>query len=251
RLKILSGFLILSMMLLLAGVWSIHQMNTIGSSVQRLLDDNYRSINAAKVMLEVLEREDSGVLFLLLGKWDEGRSIVNAGDIAFEENFKVAANNITIPGEEKLLETIRSCYDAYKALWIKPIVGTAKQGDLDWYTEQVHHSFLETKSKVNELVAMNDQEMYKVASDLKNRASRAVMPGIVAIISALIFSVIFSYIVNIFMITPMIRITEGIHAFINTRKPFDVTVKTQDEFGRLAEAIKNLSLMVKEGGGDS
>lgn len=47
RIKILSGFLILAIMLCVAGVWSIYQFRSIGASVQALLDDNYKSINAA------------------------------------------------------------------------------------------------------------------------------------------------------------------------------------------------------------
>ena len=58
RTKILSGFLILTMMLVVAGIWSIYELTRVGTSVQRLLDDNYKSINAGKMMIEALERED-------------------------------------------------------------------------------------------------------------------------------------------------------------------------------------------------
>ena len=57
RLKILSGFLILVVMLIIAGIWSIYELRTVGSSVQKLLDENYRSINAAKRMILALERD--------------------------------------------------------------------------------------------------------------------------------------------------------------------------------------------------
>ena len=69
RLKILSGFLILAFMLSIAGIWSIYELQSIGTSVQQLLEDNYKSIDASKIMLEALEREDSGILLLLSGKW--------------------------------------------------------------------------------------------------------------------------------------------------------------------------------------
>ena len=62
REKILSGFLLLTMMLVVAGVWSIHELTAVGTSVQSILNDNYKSINAGKMMIEALEREDSAVL---------------------------------------------------------------------------------------------------------------------------------------------------------------------------------------------
>ncbi|MBS3731428.1 MAG: hypothetical protein KGY42_00860 [Desulfobacterales bacterium] len=66
------GFLTLAIMLAVAGAFSIYRLKTIGSPVQSLLDDNYRSINAAKKMTTSLEREDSGILLLLSGKWKGG-----------------------------------------------------------------------------------------------------------------------------------------------------------------------------------
>jgi len=62
RTKILSEFLILTTMLLIARIWSIYELTRVGTSVQRLLDDNYKSINAANMMIEALERKDSAVL---------------------------------------------------------------------------------------------------------------------------------------------------------------------------------------------
>ena len=62
RAKILSGFLILTTMLFMARIWSIYELTRVGTSVQRLLVENYKSINAAKMMIEALEREDSAVL---------------------------------------------------------------------------------------------------------------------------------------------------------------------------------------------
>jgi cytochrome c peroxidase len=62
----------------LAGAWSIYELKTVGTSVQRLLDDNYKSINAARLMTEALERKDSAILLLLSGNWTEGREIIES-----------------------------------------------------------------------------------------------------------------------------------------------------------------------------
>src|SRR3989339_455123 len=153
RTKILSGFLILSAMLLMAGAWSIREVSLMGGSVQRLLDDNYRSINAAKSMVEALEREDSGVLLLLLGRWEQGTSIIQAADRVFMEAFEIASHNITVPGEQAQIEEIESKYRVYKELWVSPISGTRLEGDLGWYSEKVHNAFQDTKVSVDRLMA--------------------------------------------------------------------------------------------------
>ncbi|MBN1828231.1 MAG: PAS domain-containing sensor histidine kinase, partial [Deltaproteobacteria bacterium] len=83
RTKILSAFFIMTIMLVLAGVWTIYEVRSVGSTVEQFLDENYRSITAAKSMIESLEREDSATLLLLLGRWDEGREILEKADALF------------------------------------------------------------------------------------------------------------------------------------------------------------------------
>ncbi len=239
--KVLSGFFVLAAMLFIAGVWSIYQLNSIGTSVQRLLDDNYRSINAAQVMIEALEREDSGVLLLLMGREEEGKGIIKAADSAFEKGYQTAKNNITIPGEGDFVNRIEEKYQIYKKQWSIPIARTKLEGDLNWYFTGVYQGLLDIKASVNELKALNEKVLYETASDLKNRAHRAVVPGTVAIISALVFSFIFSYLVNQFMVKPIIKITDGIQNFIKNKTPFKIEVETKDEINDLASAIGNLS----------
>ncbi len=108
RAKILTGFLILAAMLLVAGAWSIYELRNISTSVQKLLDENYRSIDAAKSMLEALEREDSAILLLLLGKREEGREILQSADGSFEEAYLRVSRNVTIPGEQVYVDKIKT-----------------------------------------------------------------------------------------------------------------------------------------------
>jgi len=237
RLKLLSAFSIVTIMLFIAGAWLIYELNSMGTSVQKLLDDNYKSINAARMMMEAVEREDSAILLLLLGKWEKGRSIIHSADSLFEYGFNIAYNNLTIPGEEAHLDSIKSNYEAYRKLWTRPIVDTYKEGNLDWYFQQVQGSFLKLKSSINNLMALNDRIMYQTASFLKQKSSRAITPGIVAIISALIFTVIFQYFVNYYIVNPVLWINKAIKRFLEHKIPFNVEIDTKDEFFDLATSI--------------
>lgn len=252
RFKMLSGFLILSAVLLLAGAWSIYQMRDLGSAFQEILNDNYKSINAAKKMGEALEREDSGVLLLIMGNGEEGRAVIESADRLFQENLGIAGNNITIPGEEKHIDAISTSYLAFKKLWQKPIVDTKREDVLGWYSREVNPAFMHAAAAVEGLLTINDNELYKTASDSTIRATRAIMPGIVAILAAFFFSLMFSYFVNLYVVNPIIRITKGIHLFRENDQPFSVEVETHDEISRLASAIRELcSSRSRAGSGDS
>jgi HAMP domain-containing protein len=240
RTKILSGFAILTMMLFIAGIWSIYELRSMSTSVQKMLDDNYKSIHATRMMIEGLEREDSGVLLLLLGKGEEGRSIIRTGDEQFRKGFEIAEHNVTIPGEKAYVDAIEAKYKTYKELWTRAVIGTKREADLSWYFENIHRAFLDTKASVTELMELNDKSMYQTASDLKERSRRASMPGLVAILSALVFTLIFNYFVNLYMVSPIIKITRGIRRFVETREPVDIEVETKDEIADLVSSIQDM-----------
>jgi methyl-accepting chemotaxis protein len=240
RLKIVLGFMILAVMLFIAGIWSIYELKSIGFSVPRMLNENYKSIHAGKKMIESLERQDSAVLLLMLGKWNEGRSLLNSADSVFNANFEFATANITVSGEQKKLEKIQSSYAQYKTLLQRPIVGTANEGNIEWYFQDIHTSFNHVKSAVEELIELNDTTMYQVASDLEHRAHRAIMPGIIALLAALIFTLIFSSLVNYYVVGPIIKMTERIKRFKENETPYDVTIETGDELYDLSNAISDL-----------
>ena len=240
RAKILLGFLILVTMLFLAGAWSIYELRTVGTSVQGLLDDNYKSISSARLMTEALDREDSAILVLLSGNWKEGREKIQSADSTFQQGFEIARNNVTIPGEKTYIDEIEKAYRGYKNLWRTPIVGTKREGNLRWYFREIHQSFLNVKLAVERLMALNDQVMYRTATDLKDRAHRAVMPGVVAILAALVFTLVFNYFVNYYLVSPIIKITEGIQKFLKTDEPFQVKIESKDELHHLTSALQEL-----------
>lgn len=240
RMKILSGFLILSFILVIAAIFSIHELSTIGESPQMLLRDNYLSVQASQQMIDALEREDSGILLLLSGQWKQGREIVGSADKSFMEALATARNNLTLPDEDKYVSEIDKNYLAYKALWERPITDTSRQGNIQWYFGEVHKAFQATKDSVKLLMVKNEETMYRTALELKNRAHRAVMPGIVAIISALVVTMIFNYFVNLYFVTPIIRITRGVKDFQDKEIPFKEKFDSHDEISDLAETINAL-----------
>jgi methyl-accepting chemotaxis protein len=244
RIKILLGFLILAVMLAIAGAYSVYELTSISTSVQRLLDDNYRSINAAKQMIEALEREDSGILLLLSGKWKEGRATIIDAHEKFGNAFHIASNNLTVTGEKKLIDKISAEYRAYRENWDRAVVGTEYEGNLNWYFEKVHRNFTEVKRAVEDLMTINDNTMYETASVLKNRAQRTVMPGIVAIVTALVFTIIFNFFVNLYIVNPILAIIKSIKSFLRSGAPIKLSIDTRDELHDLAASVMDLTRLV-------
>ena len=66
------------------------------------------------------------------------------------------------------------------------------------------------------------------------------MPGVVAVLSALVFVLVFNYFVNYYLVTPIIKITKGIQTFLKTGEPFQVKIESKDELHDLATASEEL-----------
>ncbi len=245
RYKILSGFLIMVAMLIIAGAITIYEFSNLTKNVNAILDNNYQSIVSCKHMLEGLEREDSGILMLLLGKWEEGRGIIMEGDSIFQQNIKIVEANITEPGEEELIKEIRMEYEAFRKMWRHPIVGTNHEGNINWYFDEMHQEFKGIKTLVSNLMYLNQESMYKAASVMRSKAERAITPGIVAVVSGLVFSLLFNYFIDLYMVKPIVRITKALKTAKNSWDISKINVETNDEIKELAEAIDNFIIEKK------
>jgi len=245
RAKILSGFFILVLMLTIAGIWTITEVSAIGSSVKQLLDENYKSIHASKMMIEALERQDSGILLLLLGKTDEGKKILKSGDSLFVKGFEIASNNVTIKNEQNIIDDIRTKYKLFSSFLNNPMIIKEREGMMNWYLSNPHDFFNDAKNAVNELMNLNSEIMFNTAAELQHRSNRALMPGIVSIIAATIFSLIFTYLVNYFFINPIINMTHSVREFVDHSTPYLVEIETKDEINELSRSIETLCHLTK------
>lgn len=241
KLKILSGFLLLVALLFVAGTASIIEFNKLSISFTELIEDNYKTIEASRTMLEALEREDSGILLIMLGKVEKGQSIILSADSSFLAAFKTAKNNITESGEDKRIVRIEESYFEFKQKWEEGFFEKSSgYNDSEFYSRDIHGSFLEVKHAVNELMSLNQNSMYDESVLLKDKSHRAIMPGIVAIVGALIFSLLLSFFISKYYISPINQIAEAIKTFHPRDKALKTTIKSEDDLKRLEIEVNNL-----------
>lgn len=240
KIKIFASFMLLTLMLAIAGTISIVSFRWLSNSVHGLIQDNYKSIEASKKMIEALEREDSGVLMLILGEWNEGRKILKSADSLFLSAFETAKNNLTEHNEARYIKQIQMAYAIYKSSWERPVVGTEKQGNVSWYKNDIHKKFSDTKRRVNELMSLNQSSMFEQASKLKEKSKRAIMPGIVSIIAALIFSVVLNFFITRYFVNPISDIAEAVDNCRGGDLKLQSNITSNDEIKKLETAINDL-----------
>jgi HAMP domain-containing protein len=234
RLKILSGFIILSLMLLIAGLISINEVTRIGKSVQKLVNENFSSIDAANKMTEALEATNSGIILQIIGQKQSNLVILHA-DSNFRSALSQAKNTAFYKDEKTYTDSVDIQYNRLYNKWINKPFNTK---DIEVLITDLNRDLTLIKISIRHIQHINEQALVKTAATIEEKAHRAAMPGKVAIISAVLFTLIFNFFINFYFISPIIRITKGVENTLKYNTNFTVDVNTNDEIGELKNAIQ-------------
>ena len=117
------------------------------------------------------------------------------------------------------------------------IADNQKEETINWYNDIIHRSFLEVKYDINELMTLNQNGMYSIASLLKEKSHRALMPGIVTIIAALVFSLLLNFFISRYFVSPIVQLVEAIKNYNPPGKSLDVDIRSKDEIKVLENEI--------------
>jgi len=246
RNKILSGFFTLALMLIIAGAWSIYHFHFIGNRVNRIMNWEYKSINNSITMLHALEREDSAILLSLLGNLSESSFILQKADSLFVDGLNQAKSSIEEKDHSNIISEVEENYRLYKDGWQHLNTLAPPQDLIKYYFANTHTEFLNVKQSVEKLLLTSENELYSTASNLKDLANRATMPGIIAIIAALVFTAMFSYFVHHYFIAPIIKINNAVKQNKKSGAPINIEADSKDEIAELIDSVNYLSSRINK-----
>lgn len=130
RTKLLAGYMIFVVALVVLGGWSAFRLREMGEVSRRIISNNYDSVLASQQMKESLERQDSAAVFALLGARKRANEQVREHRARFDANFQKAAANITEVGEPEAIEAIRADREIYYKIFDDFMADSDLPGDL-------------------------------------------------------------------------------------------------------------------------
>jgi len=242
KIKILLGYGVAFALMGLVVLWAVLHLVSLGRATNAILRENYRSILAAENMVDTLERQDSGILLILLGNRDEGSQLFqrNAGE--FRRWLAQAKGNITIEGEREIVQGIETLFEAYQVK-----VQTLRQGaykpSLDQYQDNLAPLFAEVRNLCIRLRQLNEATMYNASLQAEEVASRAIWSTIWVAGVALVAALVFSLILAERIVRPLRRFMEASRQISQGDYGGLVPVETRDELGHLA---REFNLMTQQ-----
>lgn len=241
KIKIILSLSLLILMLMAAGAMSILDFEKIGSSVDIVLKNNYQSIESAKKMLDAVEREDSGILLWMIGNKDAGIETVWSADSIIRKAIVNMEKNITEANEPRYVIAVMDEYEQYHSS-VKKILedGRSAEEFKRIYDTETDSLFLKTKEAINNLMVLNQDQMYRQAGIVKEQSRRAMMPAIVSIAAAIIFALLLYFFIHTYFIRPVRQLISSVKEYYPEKGQLVAGIVSKDEFKKLEQEINQL-----------
>jgi signal transduction histidine kinase len=247
RHKLLLGFGGLLLIIALIGIQSITKVTTLGDAIDVILKENYQSVIACQNMKEALERMDSGALFILSGYENEGREAIDRNVPAFENALHIELNNITVPGEGEKANHLQELFSRYR-----PMVQSMEDKTLSSerrrqiYFTELFPLFREIKETANDILTMNQQNMYDENESARHKAAKAREQMYFLLLLGAVVSIAYMFLIGKWILRPIRSLTQSVDEIKQGNLDLMVKSDTHDEIGHLSEAFNEMTASLRE-----
>ena len=215
----------------------------LGQSVNRILEDNYRSVVAAQNMKEALERLDSAATFFVAGQREPARHQYRENLPRFDAAYRAEAANITEPGEQAVSDDLGREFALYKnglsRLLTDPAMDTNRARAL--YFESLQPRFVRVKGRVQDVLNVNQTAILRADERAKAEARAATLWSVAVTAVAVVTGLTLARANIVALMTPLVSLTrqaEQIGAgYLHQR----IALYRDDEIGVLANTFNEMA----------
>lgn len=247
RNKLVLAFGGLIVILAVVGLVTIRTLNESGRAIDRIMRENYESVEACYKMKDASMRLDH---LAEVSLWEKPPDLVRQNDAAIaelEQNLRFQQGNVTIPGERELTDRLTALWLAYrgelKDFYRSVNAGTAPR---DLYRRTLvprSQAFRDTAQKILEL-NLNNMVAADGQAHLKAVHARNIM--LVLLSSALLLALGFMVLMGPNIWGPITRLTQSVSEIQKGNLDLVVKVPSADEIGQLAEAFNKMAASLRE-----
>jgi len=242
--KISIVYLSLVFTIAIVGMVSIFNVYQLIRSIDNLMVNNYKSINAVTNMVEAIEEQNNSILtYLYVDKQKGINSFYNNNNI-FNQWYIVEYNNITEQGEMEHVTKINELYKSYLKLFPNIQEMRNSRGNdkaLEYYNKEIIPVFTALKQELAYLSSLNEKAMFHSKGLVTNSAYNSMY--IITVLSAI--AVLGGYAISRFSINkslkPIYSLTETMKAIKEGYLDQEAPIISQDEIGELTNEFNNMT----------
>lgn len=242
--KILIGYGVTYCLMGLVVFWTVVNLLSLGKATNAILNENYRSIRAAENMVDAIERQENGILTLLLGNRPVGVTQFRENESNFLQWMARAKDNITIGGEAALVASIETQYTAYRERFYKLAdrhEPDAKRMTETDYRASIQPLFANVRKACIDLRVLNEKTMYAASARASGVARQAIWStgGVAA--ATLVIALSFSLLLAQRIVRPLRQFMEASRRISRGDYAVTIDVATRDELGHLAKEFNRMA----------
>jgi NtrC-family two-component system sensor histidine kinase KinB len=247
RQKLSLGFGGLLLITLIIGIQSIVHLTRLGSSIDVILRENYRSVIACQEMKEALERMDSGILFIFLGEGKQGVELIRDNEAVFEKALHLELMNITLPGEGEKALHIQDLFKKYRET-LSEIQGAGTPVDQKRgaYFENLFPLFLRIKGTADTILQMNQKSMSAASNRASSNAAAAKRQMYILLVAGMIVAVGFVLFTGRWILRPVNRLIRSAEEIKQGHLELVIQSDSRDEIGQLSKAFNDMASALRE-----
>ncbi len=239
RKKISLGFVIIGAILFLSSLVAIFEFNRMRHHISGLMQDNINSISTSRHLLELTDEYNFALVSRVLQD-----SVIESNDIISDNRFAIYITSIkrrfTTVAEVKIADSLSLAYSNYlKVVNEAPEIMKLKRSErIKWYFEKLSPAYNNLKKHKKELSTITQQALIDNTRNLQDGFYRSIMPGIIAVCAGILLVLLFNYFINLYFITPVLMIIDGIKKYKVYRKSYNIQFDNDDELQDLNSDIK-------------
>jgi two-component system, NtrC family, sensor histidine kinase KinB len=223
------------------GVYAIVLFRSLGSKIDLLLKENYRSVVAGQQMKESLERMDSAAFFTLVGEDARGRQLYQQNEPFFAQNLRIEEHNVTLPGEQALANSLHSLFANYSSEIAKFWNLTDLEQKRRVYFETLLPVATRIKDTAQEVIRINEENMLAENQEARTLSSKSIRLMILGGLVGIGASLFFAFWLQRSLVRPLQRLTGVAKELGDGKLDQLVPASSRDELGQLAEAFNKLA----------
>lgn len=242
--KIAVVYLFLVFTIAIVGIVSVFNVYQLSKSIDGLMVNNYKSINAVTNMVASVEEQNNSILIYLY--IDKERGITNFYDnnAIFNKWYNIEYNNITENGEREHVAKINKFYNRYLKLFANILEMHSTQGNakaLQYYDTEIVPVFNNLKQELTLLATLNEKAMFNskklVIDSAFNSMYLITMLSIIAVVGGYFASKLS---INK-TLKPIYSLTETIKAVKEGDLAQQAPIISEDEIGDLTSEFNNMT----------
>lgn len=248
RAKIVWAFSLLVLLNLTAGFWSIYNFYALGTTIDSVLHENYRSVLAAENLVKWLERQDNALLVAgegedenVTGRFDQNREL-------FSYWYDQAVASQSLQSRETLRDSLLSSY-RYYTLVADSMSARIKQGAFSEATQYYYSSVRPASDELRglgfRLFEINQGAMDNAMPRMQSISSQAAYGTMMTSIISLILSIIATAWLTRSLITPAEKLTERVKEIGAGKLDLKIDVLSSDEIGQLSREFNKMTERLK------